>query len=232
MFLMYLVGIKEEYNKTIDFPGNHETTITTESTHLFFSNGISNYMITIKEIKECGEKYDVISREWTDYYNTRVNVVPSNGNFYKNLLPSFDYIFGEPFNSDYTSNEHKFDSIEDCYGSPTFYEQNRVLYNSTNLWRDTKRINVIIDKKNITLINIDYDEGTVHKKYNELFSAHLKFSPTKYFFQKMNFGYFANNQDIIRTIYLLIVRFANIKNSSMYLPKEIWEECILKMIVW
>jgi len=203
--------MKEEYNNT--YGKRRDQNITTESTHLFFSNGDSNYLITIRKEETCGEYYHDITREWTGYLDIDIEV----------------------FFSDSAHNKFDFDCIEDCYGSPTFYEQNRVLFNS-KLYDDTEnkinQINVIIDKKNITLIDIDYHKGTIKKNYNELFSAHLKFSPTNYFFQIMNFGYFANNQDIIRTIYLLIVRFANIENSSMYLPKEIWEEYILKMIVW
>ena len=205
--MAYLVGIKETYNRV--YGKRRESDYTIESTYLFISNGYDNcddYMITIVKEENQGEFYNNYD-EWEDYCDTDIEVFCQSNN-----------------------TKYKFDCIEDSYASPMFYEQNKVLFDfTTNIFGVAGEINVIINKKNITLIDIDYNNDTLNKNYKDLFIAQLKFTPTKYFFQKMNYGYY-NNQDIIKTIYLIISRFQSIE--EMFLPKEIWEECILKMINW
>lgn len=206
--MSWLIGIKETYDQKEE--GYSQIDIL--STHLLFSNKFYNYSIKI-------EKKTVLTEYFDLYDNIEVSFLEPG--FYdrnKNF---------EKFNNDIEKN---FNTIEDSFGSPIFYEVGEVLFPTTWLSYDMDKINVIIDKKIITLIDIDYNLNIIKKNYNDIFIKHLKFSPTKYFFQKMNFEYIDNMQDIIKTVYLIINRFKKVE--ELYLPLEMWEECILKMIVW
>ena len=204
--MSWLVGIKETFNQEKKSCWD----IDTKSIYLLISSNSFNYLITIEEKKAflsnlnlCDDFY-----EETNTIKIKENLLVEN----KNDIEKF------------------FNSIEDNFGGPIFYEKGSILSPCIKVSKDNHKINLFVNKKEITLIDIDHKCNTIKKNYSDTFVKILKFSPTKYFFQKMNYEYPANNQDIIKIIYLIITRFKNLK--KLYLPLEIWEHCILKMIIW
>jgi hypothetical protein len=215
--MSWLIGIKETYDQKEE----ERSQIDILSTHLLFSNKFYNYSIKIEKKTVLTQYFDFYNNIEEEHRCINIEVSFLEPGFYdrnKNF---------EKFNNDIEKN---FNAIEDSFGGPIFYEVGEVLFPTTWLSYDMDKINVIIDKKIITLIDIDYKLNTIKKNYKDIMIKHLKFSPTKYFFEKMNFEYFANIQDIIKTVYLIINRFKKV--DEVFLPLEMWEECILKMIVW